>query len=35
MTGTEIFFIVLLCIVTLIIAWFAVFSVYRLFKGQR
>lgn len=35
MTGLEIFFIGLLVAATLVIGWFAVFVVYRLYKGQR
>ena len=35
MTGLEIFFIGLLVAATLVIGWFSVFVVYRLYKGQR
>jgi hypothetical protein len=31
----EVFFLVLLIVVTLVITWFAGFVVYRLYKGQR
>jgi len=35
MTGLELFYIGLLVAATLTIGWFAVFVVYRLYKGQR
>ncbi len=31
----EVFFLVLLIVVSIVIAWFAGFVVYRLYKGQR
>ena len=31
----ETFYLVLLIAVSIVIAWFSVFVVYRLFKGQR
>ncbi len=31
----EAFYLALLCLSALTIAWFAVFVVYKLFKGQR
>jgi hypothetical protein len=31
----EVFFLVLLIVVSIIIMWFAGFVVYRLYKGQR
>ncbi len=35
MHALEVFFLVLLIVVSIVIAWFAGFVVYRLFKGQR
>jgi hypothetical protein len=35
MSGIEIFFVTLLSIVTLAVVWFACYSVYRLYSGQR
>ncbi len=35
MHALEVFFLVLLIVVTLVITWFAGFVVYRLYKGQR
>ncbi len=35
MHALEVFFLVLLIVVTLIITWFAGYVVYRLFQGQR
>lgn len=35
MHALEVFFLVLLIVVTLVIMWFAGFVVYRLYKGQR
>jgi len=31
----EVFFLVLLIVVSIVIVWFAGFVVYRLYKGQR
>ncbi|PRY11132.1 hypothetical protein CLV37_11486 [Kineococcus rhizosphaerae] len=31
----EVFFLVLLIVVSIVIAWFAGYVVYRLFQGQR
>ncbi|PPK92059.1 hypothetical protein CLV92_11722 [Kineococcus xinjiangensis] len=31
----ETFYLVLLVLVSIVIAWFSVFVVYRLYKGQR
>lgn len=35
MHAVEVFFIALLVLTTVVIGWFAVYTVYRLFKGQR
>lgn len=35
MHAIEVFFLVLLIVVSIIIMWFAGFVVYRLYKGQR
>ncbi|PJI95092.1 hypothetical protein CLV34_0945 [Luteimicrobium subarcticum] len=35
MTGTEIFFVTLLSVTSLVIVWFAGYAVYRLYSGQR
>ena len=35
MSGLEIFFISLLVVTTLTIAWFAGLTVYKLYQGQR
>ncbi len=35
MHALEVFFLVLLIVVSIVIAWFAGFVVYRLYKGQR
>jgi hypothetical protein len=33
--GLEVFFLVLLIVVSIVIMWFAGYVVYRLFQGQR
>ncbi len=35
MHALEVFFLVLLIAASIVIAWFACFVVYRLYKGQR
>ncbi len=35
MHALEVFFLVLLIVVSLVITWFAGYVVYRLFQGQR
>lgn len=35
MHAIEVFFLVLLIVVSIVIMWFAGFVVYRLYKGQR
>ena len=35
MHALEVFFLVLLIVVSIVIVWFAGFVVYRLYKGQR
>ena len=35
MHGLEVFFLVLLIVVSIVIVWFAGYVVYRLFQGQR
>ena len=35
MHALEVFFLVLLIAVSIVIAWFSCFVVYRLYKGQR
>lgn len=35
MHALEVFFLVLLIVVSIVIMWFAGFVVYRLYKGQR
>ncbi len=35
MHGLEVFFLVLLIVVSIVIMWFAGYVVYRLFQGQR
>lgn len=35
MSGLELFFDILLGVVAVVIAWFAIFSVMKLYQGQR
>jgi hypothetical protein len=35
MTGLDIFYVTMLGISAIVIVWFAVYSVYRLYSGQR
>lgn len=35
MHALEVFFLVLLIVVSIVIVWFSCFVVYRLYKGQR